>query len=89
MFQGAQSSAKTEPGGDIHQFEDVMRELLGDDTELAAQFEKLASMAGNMGKPKGSFNYMYHHQISNKRHTKSQILNASRLILQLSLPNPL
>ena len=39
--------------------------------------------------------YITHHiledycQISNKRHTKSPNLNVSRLVLQLSLPNPL
>ena len=29
------------------------------------------------------------HHISNKMHTKSQNLNVSHLVLQLSLPNPL
>ena len=32
---------------------------------------------------------MVHCQISNIRHTKSQNLNASHLVLQVSFPNPL
>ena len=33
--------------------------------------------------------FSYYRKVSNIRRTKSQNLNASRLILQLSLPNPL
>ena len=33
--------------------------------------------------------YLHYRKVSNISHTKSENLNASRLIFQLSLPNPL
>ena len=38
---------------------------------------------------KSNFETLLKHQISNIRRTKSQNLNVSRLVLQLSLPNQL
>ena len=40
-----------ELGGDASQFEEVMKELM-DDTELSQHFQKLASMAGQIGESK-------------------------------------
>ena len=42
-----------------------------------------------MAQNKAGQNFMYYHQVSNKRRTKSQHLKDSHTVLRLPLPNPL
>ena len=61
---------------------DLVQKIMQLESELNLKRTEAASLKEQVSDP-------YYRQISNIRHTKSPNLNVFRLVLQLSLPNPL